>query len=221
MKRDSFSRPCWRSWCLTVFSLGLICLGTLGSLWADQIQMQNGDLYFGKVASMSDDTVVVQSDLLGTVRLPRGKVSHISLGTGSPSTASITNSQPRPQAAVTNATSDYSALLRQIGSNTNLIRQVQSTFLAGAGPEANARFTELLGGLSSGKLSVNDLAAQARSAADQMRAARKDLGDEAGWMIDSYLAILDHFVKEAGLPAGGATNNTKVTPRSKALLEDN
>jgi hypothetical protein len=219
MKRDTCPRFYSKGWLEVVCLSALVWLGLSAGAWADQVQMRNGDLYSGKVVSLTDDTIVIRSELLGTLSLPREKVTLISLGAVTPPAMPQTNSQSRPQPALTNANADLSGLFRQIGSNSNLIRQVQAQFLAGAGPEANARFSELLAGLSTGKLTVNDLAAQARSAADQMRAARKDLGDEAGWMIDSYLAILDHFVKETGMPSGAITNSTAV-PRPKARLEE-
>jgi len=219
MKRDTCPRFYSKGWLEVVCLSALVWLGLSAGAWADQVQMRNGDLYSGKVVSLTDDTIVIRSELLGTLSLPREKVTQISLGAVTPPAMPQTSSQSRPQPALTNANADLSGLFRQIGSNSNLIRQVQAQFLAGAGPEANARFSELLAGLSTGKLTVNDLAAQARSAADQMRAARKDLGDEAGWMIDSYLAILDHFVKEAGMPSGAITNSTAV-PKPKARLEE-
>ena len=51
-------------------------------LWvcAEQIEMQNGDRYVGKVLSLSNNVVVVRSEMLGTVRLPRSKVARITLG---------------------------------------------------------------------------------------------------------------------------------------------
>lgn len=72
----------------------------------------------------------------------------------------------------------------------------------------------------SGKLNMNDLAAQARSAADQLRAARKDLGDEAGWMVDSYLGILDHFLNQIGPASGSSTNPPSRKAQRKATLEE-
>jgi hypothetical protein len=78
-----------------------------------------------------------------------------------------------------------------------LIQQVQRQFLAGAGPEANQKFNELLTGLVSGRITTDDLRGQAKAAADQMRAVRKELGDEAGGELDGYISILDNFVKEA------------------------
>ena len=67
------------------------------------------------------------------------------------------------------------------------------------------KFNELLGGLMSGKLSVDDIRAQAKTAADQLRALKREGGEEAGFAADAYLAILDHFLKETP-PASSATN---------------
>ena len=53
-----------------------------GALRADQVQMRNGDRYAGKVVSMTGDTIVLQSDVLGRITLPRGKVANINLGAG-------------------------------------------------------------------------------------------------------------------------------------------
>ena len=89
---------------------------------------------------------------------------------------------------------------------TNLIQQVQTQFLSEASPEAKDKFNELVGGLLSGKLTVNDIRAQAQAAADQVRAAKRDGGDNAGLALDGYLAILDQFLSETA-PAGGSATN--------------
>ena len=129
---------------------------------------------------------------------------------------SLTNGQVRTASAVpANAAPTGSPALRQLGSNTNLIQQVQKQFLGDAGSEANDKFNELLGGLMSGKLSVDDIRAQAKSAADQLRALKREGGEEAGFAVDAYLTILDHFLKDT-TPSGVTTNapgaTTKPTP---------
>jgi hypothetical protein len=174
----------------------LLSLASL-SLWADQVEMQSGDRYFGKVLSVSTNTVVLQSDVLGTVNLPRSKVATISLGAVATKSALTTTSPAthfHPRAA-TNSLPDFSGSLSQLGTNKSAIEQVRAEYLSAAGPEANAKFNELLGGFMSGKVTVNDLRAQAKSAAEQLRTARRDLGEEAGPAIDGYLAILDNFLQ--------------------------
>jgi Fe-S-cluster containining protein len=194
-----------------------------GRLRADQVEMQNGDRYAGHVLSLNTNTVVLQSDVLGTVRLPRAKVAVIMLGSmpaSSPSLASLTNAPVIAlSTAPTNKPPKPSPAFAQLGASTNLIQQVQKQFLSGAGPEANDKFNELLGGLMSGKLSVNDIRAEAKTAADQLRALKRDGGEEAGFATDAYLAILDHFLKETA-PSASATNAPASLPASKPPSEE-
>ena len=63
----------------------------MACLRADQVEMQNGDRYVGTVLSMSADALVLQNDVLGTVKLPRGKVAHITMG---PAATAETTAQP-------------------------------------------------------------------------------------------------------------------------------
>ncbi len=182
---------------------GTLLLCTAGLLFADQVEMQNGDRYFGKVLSLNADTLFLQSPVLGTVRLPRSKVAIVTFGittaTNQPALPSSTNNLLyAPAVSPTNASTDFSAALSQLRANTNIIQQVQSQFLVGAGPEANNKFNELLSGLLNGTLDMNGLRTEAKSAADQLRAAKKDLGPDAGWMLDTYLTVLDNFLKETG-----------------------
>jgi hypothetical protein len=197
-------------------------------LRADQLEMVNGDRYLGKVLSLNTNTVFWQSDVLGTVNLPRNKVLSINLGSG-PATnaarlagsslasgldASRGKAHPSINPPIRQST-PQSPDLRQLGADTNLIQQIQAQFLSGAGPEANAKFNELLGGLTSGKLGMNDLRAEAKSAADQLRAAKKDLGDDAGWALDAYLGVLDHFLRETAPAGGTGTNAPPQAPKPK------
>ena len=161
---------------------------------------------------------VVSSAVLGTLRLPRSKVAVITLGLG-PATNSP--ALPLPTNAVTfaasptsaNVASNLSPALRGLSKSTNLIQQVQKQFLSGAGPEANNKFNELLGGLMSGKLSVEDIRAEAKTAADQLRALQRESGEDAGFAASTYLAILDHFLKETA-PSSPTTNGPGTSPKS-------
>jgi hypothetical protein len=186
---------------------------------ADQIEMQNGDRYSGAVLSMTSDSVVLQSEVLGQLKLPRDKVSTISLGSTNAVVrrAPSTNS-PMPVAsalaAPAQSTAGASGALRQLGANTNLIEQIRKQFLADAGPQANDKFNELLGGLLTGKLDMDGLRTEAKTAADQLRAMKKDMGGEAGGTLDAYLGVLDNFLSQSTPPAaapGPATNNLQGT----------
>jgi len=213
---------------------GVVAALLLASPWlrADQLEMLNGDRYVGKVLSLNTNTVVWQSDVLGTVKLPRNKVLTINLGSGAATNlARLPGSAPpvggsdgaagkahpsaNPSLQRSGAPPPQAPDLRQLGGDTNLIAQIQAQFLNGAGPEANAKFNELLGGLTSGKLGVNDIRAEAKSAADQLRAAKRDLGDDAGWALDAYLSVLDHFLRETAPAGGSGTNAPAQAPKPK------
>jgi hypothetical protein len=183
-------------------------------LRADQVRMQNGDQLFGRVVSLSGDTLTLQSEILGTLKLPRAKIAAVSFGTNAmPNLATqmmATNRQPLARVgARTNGTPELADTLRQLRTHSNLVSQVQAQFLAGAGPEANSKFNELLNGLTTGQLNIGDLRSQAQNAAAQLRAAKKELGGDAGGVLDSYLTILDSFINETTDQSGAETSSPK------------
>ena len=186
--------------------------------WGDQVETVTGDRYVGRVVSLGEDKLVLQSEILGTVKLPRSRIANITLGTSTSTLAQPTNAiRITPALSRSNVTSkaahpastnlQFDAAIRQLGTNSSVISQVQEQFLAGAGPEAQGKFNELVSGLLSGKLGVNELRAQAKTTLDQARAAQKELGDESG-SLDSYLAILEGFLKESAPPADPSITNS-------------
>jgi hypothetical protein len=181
--------------------------------------MRNGDRYVGRVLSLDPGALVVQSDVLGTVKLPRDKVAHITFGPAGTNFArplATNNSFRGPLARQTNGASNGAAV-GQIGADTNLVQQVRQQFLGEAGPEANAKFNELMGGLMTGKLTVADIRVQAKSAADQLRSLKGEMGQSAGPELDSYLAILDKFLAESAPTGAASTNTSAALPKSQNL----
>jgi len=217
------NRPCrGRDGRLRLTTLGSALVLSLGATWlcADQIEMQNGDRYLGKVLSLTTDQLVIQSDVLGKLTLPRDKVALIALGAmaktnGSQAAAATSAQVSTPPGAPTNPNPDLSAALRSLGSNTNMAQQVREQLLAGAGPDANKKFDELLSGLASGKLNLDGIRSEAKSAASQLRALKKELGPDASGPLDAYLEILDNFLKEAAPPAGSVPSATVTQPSPK------
>jgi hypothetical protein len=201
----------------------------LTSPWlrADQIEMQNGDHYLGKILSVTTNAVVLQSEVLGTVTLPRSKIGLLTLGsstsTNRPAPAVGANGQ-LPVSVVPPANAPkVPAATKQPGIDKSLVQKVESQYLSEATPEARAKFNQLAGGLLTGRLSVNDIRKEAKLAADQLRALRGDAGDETG-MVDTYLSILDNFLKESGpveVGSGkgevrsGVTNGVVSLPKAK------
>src|SRR6185369_9271877 len=196
----------------------------LAMFWlrADQVEMQNGDRYLGTVLSLDTNTLALHSAVLGKVNLPRGQVALITLGAGGATNHSRAASATKPEPAassltIANGTADLSAPLRQLGANTNFIEQIRAQFLADAGPEANNKFNTLLGGLLSGRLTVNDIRVEAKSAADQLKELKRDLGEDGGGAFDGYLAILENFLRDTAPPPGVATTNvSRPLPKAKA-----
>lgn len=71
-------------------------------LWADTLELTNGDTLTGKVVAMDDKTVKIQNEILGEITAPRDKVAAVILGdrTGqSAPAASARNPQAQPDRA--------------------------------------------------------------------------------------------------------------------------
>jgi hypothetical protein len=203
--------------CLAASALFVLILAAAG-LRADQLQMQNGDRYTGKILSMSSNSIVLESDALGKVTLPRDKVSLLMFGTAaatnaSPATRVVTT--PSPNAAATNA--DLVAAFRNLGANTNFIQQVRQQMLTGADPAANQKYDQLVNGLMSGSMNLGDLRNEAKASIDQINQLKRELGPQADDSLDSYLSILQNFVNEtesapasAAAPGHSGTNSLAV-----------
>ncbi len=198
--------------CWFVLSGFLLLSITTSRLHADVVEMRNGDRYSGKVLSVTTDTVVLESEVLGKINVSRKKVATVMFGTNAAAarvaaglvqvSASTNFPAAMPSAALAKTNVNLSAALQTLGANTNFVGQVRQQMLAGS-PEAAGKYDEMVNGLMSGQLNMNDLRNQARSYADQLREMKRDLGPEAGDSIDAYLSVLDNFLKET---ADEATN---------------
>jgi hypothetical protein len=202
---------------LLFVALGMIFMfDAVLRLPADQVEMQNGDRFSGKVLSVSADTVVLQSETLGKITVPRKKVATLAFGTNILASA-VAGNLPRLSAptnlplaaaptvpATTNM--DLSAALNRPGMDTNFIRQIRDQMLGG-NPAAAGKFDEMVGGLMSGSLNLDDLRREAKTAADQIRELKHELGPEAGDDLDGYLAQLNNFLNE---PAVESTNTARL-----------
>jgi hypothetical protein len=176
---------------------------------ADEVVMENGDTLNGRVIAMNTNILVLQNANFGAMELPRPKVANIIFGPSKKLAASPTNTVQISQttAPQTNSDTDLTDMLRGIRGDTNLIQQVQSQVMGSSSPEAVNKFNDLLDGLSTGKIGLNDLRAQAQSAADQLRSLTNGMGPDVGEEASGYLSILDHFLQETA-PANAGTNST-------------
>lgn len=179
---------------------GFSMLGITARAFADQVEMKNGDRYVGQVISMSTDTLVLKNEILGTIKLPREKVSQLTLGTNTvaakphSATNAVTAALPAGFAAkaVTLARSQPTS-----AAPTNVMRQVQEQLLLNASPQAQQKYQELAGGFLSGQVSEAQIRAEAQAAADQLKKFKAELGADAGDELDGYLAILESFLGES------------------------
>lgn len=197
--------------------LALLGIGFSGGLpfaaWAGIMTMQNGDRYSGQVLSVSAASVELQSPDAGKNTAARSNVASLTFGTNAvapkfasplPVVAAPTNPpgvDSRPETVKPDA--ELAAMLRLPAVQTNSLRQIREQMLASA-PKAVGKFNELVGGLMTGKLNVEDIRREARSAVNQLRELKRELGPEVSGSLDGYLSILEKFLQET--PAGGKTN---------------
>ncbi len=205
---------CWIGCVIAGFSM----LGITTKAFADQVEMKNGDRYVGQVISLSPDTLVLKNEILGTIKLPREKVSQLTLGTNMVATA------PRPATNVVTAAlpAGFSAKAATLARSqptsaapTNVMRQVQEQLLLDASPQAQQKYQELAGGFLSGQVSESQIRAEAQAAADQLKKFKAELGADASEELDGYLAILESFLGETKTAPAAASLPTP-KPKSSA-----
>jgi len=97
--------------------------------------------------------------------------------------------------SLTGTNVDLSAMLRHAGANSNFVAQVRQQMLAGS-PEASAKYDQMVNGLLSGKLNVNDVRREAQASAKQLQELKKELGPDADELLDGYLQVLNSFIQE-------------------------
>jgi len=191
---------------------------------ADVVEMQNGDRYVGKVLSVSPDSVVLESQMLGKIIVPRKNVSGLAFGTNAvapKAAASVapvsapTNFPAVPSLAGTTGTNaDLPAAFRNLAGDTNFVAQIRQQMLAG-NPAATAKYDEMVNGLLDGSLNMADLRREAQADAEQLRQLKSDLGPDAGDSIDAYLDVLDDFLKDSD---SAAPTNAAAASRPKARV---
>ena len=193
-------------------------------LRADQVEMRNGDRYFGKVLSMNSNTVAFQSPGLGQVQLSRAQVVSISLNGADTASLPVTNASTGIAVSAGNrgATNALETAVHRLKANTNVVQQVHSDLLAGASPEATQKFNEMVSALLTGKLTISGLRKEADTAAKQLRELRQELGEDSSGLVDGYLKILDKFLQDpevrdsTGTPAA-VTSAPRTSQRSAPI----
>ena len=194
----------------------LLILAMAPVLRADVLEMQNGDRYSGKVLAVSADTVVLNSEVLGKINVPRSKVANLTFSTNAATSSAVVN-LPRPVStnlsivvsgpSVADTNADLAAAFQKLGADTNFVGQIRNQMFAGS-PEAAAKYDELVNGLMTGQINLNDLRKQAQASAEQLRELKREM-PEAAESFDAYLQVLDSFVNET---ANGSAGTTPTSP---------
>jgi len=182
----------------------LSCVLT-GPVFADELTTVSGEHLVGKAVSANDKTIVFWSPTLGKIALARSNVVTITMApTIATSTVTRTN-----LAALTTTNKELAAVLQSLNAHPEQAENVTNDLLAQARPEATAKFNQMLRGLLSGSMSMADLRNEARTVRDQATDLRKDLGDEAGGILDSYISILDKFLAQTPAAQNSRTNSAR------------
>jgi hypothetical protein len=161
---------------------------------ADVVECENGDRYNGKVLLLNEKELRLTNDIQGIITIPRQKILSISLRMGTPA--------KRAAGDVQNSLTNGGIQL-----DPSSVAKVQQQFLSDANPEANELFQQMVQGLMTGKMDVNDIRNKAQGTLEQLRQFQKELGqDEEGELLGSYANILEAFLKNASQ----RTNTTSV-----------
>ncbi|MDX1945601.1 MAG: hypothetical protein SFU86_09335 [Pirellulaceae bacterium] len=182
---------------------------------ADEVQLVNGDILTdATVVGLDEKHLKLKSNLLGDLTIERAKVRQIVLGK-KPLTPAPTQNLPAvaPAAPAVKPLS-LDELLKQIeggkeltptealkqleaaGGDPAQLAELKKNMALFAAPEVQAYFRQQVGGLLSGKLTVNDIRNEAIRARDETKAALKDLGPDVEAALSPYLGILENFINE-------------------------
>jgi hypothetical protein len=161
---------------------------------ADSVRLANGDLLNGRVLSLDDTQLRLESDTLGQINIPRAKVVSITLGDPVPAVSGTA-----PKAGNLPAASGPESVLKQLqvtGVNPKDVGDIQKMFPLLATPEASTYFNNTLKGLLGGSMSVGDIRKDAVRARDELKKATKGLGPDVEAAVAPYLTILEKFINE-------------------------
>jgi hypothetical protein len=219
-----------------VWSLVLVTSAAL-PLWADTVELANGERLQGKVLSLDAQKLEIESESLGKLTVPREKVAAIALGDRklpaaaapapigagtAPAAPSLTGELERllggAKGGGTPAPQSLEEILKQLqGEGTtpeqlgNLkdMKDLQKAMPLLANPDVQAYFNKTVGGLMTGKLSVEDVRQEAIRVRQELKEAVKDLGPETEQAVGMYLRILDHFIQDAAPKSKSGDSETR------------
>ena len=164
---------------------------------ADSVQLSNGDTLHGRVVSLNDKQLHLQSDTLGQLDVPRAKVVAITFG----EKKSAPTVNLRKDGTINNTPEAILKQLKTSGVQAKDVSDIQKMFPLLATPEASSYFNDTVKGLLGGSLNVGDIRKDAIRARDELKKAVKGLGPDVEGGVAPYLMILDKFIRETEPPA--------------------
>jgi hypothetical protein len=207
---------------------------------ADTIQLDNGDTLHGKLLSINENELKIQSDIHGTLSIDRKRVVGVILeDTKQPASKTAASNKPastespadivrrlapknfNPQAlaelesrnALPATPEDVITQLRNEGVDPALMNELQLRLPGFTSPKVQDHFFGKVNGLINGTITLQDIRQDAIQARDQLQALKKDLGPDAS-ALDGYLGILENFIQETE-PAKEESSIPKSPPVDK------
>jgi hypothetical protein len=164
---------------------------------ADSVHLANGDVLKGKVLSLDDKQLSLESESLGKLTIPRGKIVTITLGDAKPA-APVIDPKTAPVAPKLGNSVEEAVqqLIKGGGVNPKDMSELQKLFPELAAPGASKYFNETVQGLLVGKTSIQDIRKDAIHARDELKKLTKDLGPDVAAAVAPYLGVLEKFIRE-------------------------
>lgn len=195
------------------FAASLIMAGAAS---ADTVQLANGDVLNGKVLTLDDKNVTLESETLGKITVARAKVATISFGNAKPPVTVVPKSGTTPATAPQpGSVEDVLKQLKTGGVNPKDVNELQKLFPELASPEASKYFDEAVKGLATGKTSIQDIRKDAIKARDELKKLTDDLGPDVGAATAPYLNILEKFIRETEPKDTKGGKDSKSAPPKK------
>lgn len=162
----------------------------------DTVQLVNGDNVSGKVLSLDDKQVKLQSDVFGTLSIERTKVAAIYFGDAVPKNAGNPGVAVQVQVKPSQAGQEVIDQLKKQGLDPSALNEIKKAFPLLATPGAGKYFDDSLSGLMSGKMNVGDIRKDAMKVVDEVNKLEKELGPQATQALRPYMSILESFIRE-------------------------
>ena len=188
-----------RTTCLAMLACAAAILGAaVAPVAADAVKLSNGDTIHGQVRSLSETEIVIVSDVLGEVKLPRERVAMIALGKNATFDQAAAKAEPAPKPGIAPENQTAEDALRQLqetGVSAEQMNRLRKEMPLLAMPEAKGYFDKTVTGLMSGSIDLNHVRKDALKARDELELLKKDLGPN-GYILNGYLSILNNFINE-------------------------